>query len=157
MWRHPSPDASTVSSSFCQSIKERSHSFLWARHGNGKYHFYSHPISQHSVVGSDLTAKEAGKCSVACAHEEHEASFGMHMAVSVTVMGHATTWVFFTVDHWSLPARVSDLVCSIPQHRKHPWERGHSHKFHWLYCPPSHSKSHTFSQEDLRNSQITEK
>ena len=42
-------------------------------------------MGQHSVVWPLLTAKEAGKCSLACGQEGNEASFGEHMAVTATV------------------------------------------------------------------------
>lgn len=42
-------------------------------------------MGQHSVVWPLLTAREAGKCSLACGQEGNETSFGEHMAVTATI------------------------------------------------------------------------
>lgn len=156
MWLHPSPDASIVSPSFSQDAGQEFIFLSW--HGNGKYHFYSHPVGQYSVLWPHFTAKEAGNCNVACVHEENRSRFGKSRAVSATVIdgsqgmpppGCSLRWTPSLLLVLT-PRPSSDLVCSIPQHGQRASERGHSHKFHLFHHPPSHSKSHTFSQEDFK-------
>lgn len=45
-----------------------------------QYHGYPDPTGLNAVVWSQLTAREAGKCSPACASEEKAMGFSEHIA-----------------------------------------------------------------------------
>lgn len=124
---HPSPD--NLHNVFLLLVYgERESSFSWAKHGNGKNHFYSHSMGQCSVVWPPLTAKVAGICSLVCAQEENKTCLGEYLAVTAMVSHRlqdmpSLAALYAGLLHScqsSLIAPTLDLVCSISQHREHP-------------------------------------
>ena len=46
------------------------------------HHFFSYSIGQNSVIQTQRTARQSGKCSQLCAQEEKEVRFGEHINAS---------------------------------------------------------------------------
>lgn len=139
-------------------------SVLWARHGSSQYHFYAHSIGRCSVAEPPLIQRLWAKVVELVPRWKPDQFWVAHsrppQSAADPRICRRVGALYNGLLHFCWGTLLSPIfrfsLFNSSAQGTSLEERSYS-QIPFISHPLSHSKSHSFSQEDLRNSQITEK